>query len=190
MIEEFFDVLDKDGNMIGQVCPRNTVHKNGYFHATVHVWVVNESGNILLQKRSMQKDTHPGLWDISCAGHLSAGDTPLDAAVRELYEELGISIDTTSRFQFLFRVFKSYISPDQSINDNEFSDVFILRVADTEKIRFCTEEISEVKFVSLTTLGKMVSAADRELVPHYEEYGKILEYLKSTTHTDSNFQEI
>jgi isopentenyl-diphosphate delta-isomerase type 1 len=179
LTEEFFDVLDKDGKSTGQVCPRSIVHQNGYYHATVHVWVVNESGEILLQKRSAQKDTHPGLWDISCAGHLTAGDTPLDAAVRELYEELGISVDTPSRFQFLFRVFKSYISPDQSIKDNEFSDVFILQVADTEIIRFSHEEISEVKYVLPALLENMVSNADPALVPHDEEYFKFLVYLKS-----------
>lgn len=179
MIEEFFDVLDKDGKQTGQVCPRHIVHQNGYFHATVHVWVVNESGEVLLQKRSLQKDTHPGLWDISCAGHLSAGDTVLDAAVRELYEELGISIDTPSRFQFLFRRFHSYLSPDKSIKDNEFSDVFLLQVAETERVRFCIEEISEVKFVSIDTFEAMISTADPELVPHEEEYSNVLEFLKS-----------
>lgn len=179
MVEEFFDILDENGKKTGQVCPRSIVHKNGYFHATVHVWVVNESGNVLLQKRSMQKDTHPGLWDISCAGHLSAGDTPLDAAVRELNEELGITIDTPSRFQFLFRIFKSYISPDQSIKDNEFSDVFILRVADKEVIRIASEEISEVKYVSPAVLEMIASSADPGLVPHDQEYGMILTYLKS-----------
>lgn len=179
MVEEFFDILDENGKKTGQVCPRTIVHQNGYFHATVHVWVVNESGEVLLQKRSMQKDTHPGLWDISCAGHLSAGDAPLDAAVRELYEELGIVIDTPSRFQFLFRIFKSYISPDESIKDNEFSDVFILQVADKEAIRFAPEEISEVKYVVSAVLEMMVSAADPGLVLHDQEYGMILEYLKS-----------
>jgi isopentenyl-diphosphate delta-isomerase type 1 len=179
LIEEFFDVLDKDGKPTGQVCPRSIVHQNGYYHATVHIWVVNESGKILLQKRSAQKDTHPGLWDISCAGHLSAGDTPLDAAVRELYEELGISIDTPSRFKFLFRVFNSYVSPDQSIKDNEFSDVFILQIADIEIIRFSHEEISEVKYVAPAALENMASAADPELVPHDEEFGKFLGYLES-----------
>lgn len=179
MIEEYFDILDKDGKKIGQVCPRSVVHQNGYYHATVHVWVVNQSGNILLQKRSAQKDTHPGLWDISCAGHLSDGDTALDAAVRELYEELGIVIDTPSRFQFLFRIFKSYISLDQLIKDYEFSDVFILQVADTEMIRFCPEEISEVKYVSPEAFKKMVYTTDPDLVPHDEEYGKILDHLNS-----------
>jgi isopentenyl-diphosphate delta-isomerase type 1 len=179
LVEEFFDILDENGKKTGQVCPRTIVHQNGYFHATVHVWVVNESGEVLLQKRSMQKDTHPGLWDISCAGHLSAGDAPLDAAVRELYEELGIVIDTPSRFQFLFRIFKSYISPDESIKDNEFSDVFILQVADKEAIRFAPEEISEVKYVVSAVLEMMVSAADPGLVLHDQEYGMILEYLKS-----------
>lgn len=179
MIEEFFDVLDQDGKSIGQVCPRSLVHRNGYYHATVHIWVVNEAGEVLLQKRSMQKDTHPGLWDISCAGHLSAGDTPLDAAVRELYEELGISIDSPSRFQFLFRRFHSYLSPDKSIKDNEFSDVYILNVTSNETVRFSPEEIAEVTYVTPATLEKMVSTADPGLVPHEEEYGKILEFLKS-----------
>jgi isopentenyl-diphosphate delta-isomerase type 1 len=176
--EEFFDVLDEHGKSTGKVCPRSIIHRNGYFHATVHIWVINKSRSILLQKRSENKDTHPGLWDISCAGHLSAGDTPLDAAVRELNEELGISVDSHSCFQFLSRVYKSYISPDNLIKDNEFSDIYVLQIEDTTKIEFCSQEISEVKYVSAMEFEQMVAASDPDLVNHYEEYMKIIDYLK------------
>lgn len=181
-MEEYFDVLDERGKGTGQVCPRSIVHQNGYFHATVHIWVINQTCDILLQKRSSQKDTHPGLWDISCAGHLSDGDRSLDAAVRELKEELGIVVANPSQFQYLFQVFSSYVSSDQLIKDNEFSDVYVLRI-DNEiaTIQFCTEEISEIKYVSPAEFGKMVSTADPSLVPHDEEYRKILDYLNINT---------
>lgn len=178
MIEEFFDVLDEQGKFTGLVCPRSIVHQNGYFHATVHIWVINQTCDILLQKRSPQKDTHPGLWDISCAGHLSDGDSSLDAAVRELKEELGIAVANPSQFQYLFQVFSSYISVDPLIKDNEFSDVYILRIDDEiATIKFSTEEISEIKYVSPAEFEKMVAMADPSLVPHDEEYRKILDYL-------------
>jgi isopentenyl-diphosphate delta-isomerase type 1 len=179
LLEEFFDVLDEYGNLTGKVCPRSIVHRNGYYHATVHIWVINKSGSILLQKRSGTKDTHPGLWDISCAGHLSAGDTPLDAAVRELNEELGISVDSPSCFQFLFRVYKSYRSPDNMIKDNEFSDVYVLQVEDTTKITFCPQEISEVKYISVAEFEQMVVDSEPDLVNHDVEYKKIIDHLKS-----------
>jgi isopentenyl-diphosphate delta-isomerase type 1 len=176
--EEFFDVLDQSGKLTGNVCPRSIVHRNGYFHATAHVWIVNQSGEVLLQKRSLQKDTHPGLWDISCAGHLSAGDTSLDAAVRELNEELGISVAELSQLHYLFRIFSSYISSNSLIKDNEFSDVYILRIDNTTMIQFCPEEISEIKYISPAELEKLVSVADPGIVCHDEEYRKIVAYLR------------
>jgi isopentenyl-diphosphate delta-isomerase type 1 len=178
VIEEYFDVLDEQGYSTGQVCPRTIVHRNGYFHATVHIWVLNYSGEILLQKRSLQKDTHPGLWDISCAGHLSDGDSSLDAAVRELNEELRITITDSSQFHYLFKIFSSYISADKVIKDNEFSDVYLLRIDnDIATFKFCTQEISEIRYVSPAEFENMVSSADSSLVPHDEEYRKIREYL-------------
>lgn len=90
--EELFDVVDADDRVVGQA-PRGVVHANGLLHRAVHVIVRRANGDVFLQKRSMEKDCHPGCWDSSSSGHLDSGEAYDDAAVRELREELGITCD-------------------------------------------------------------------------------------------------
>lgn len=91
---ELFDVRDTDGSPSGIVQERGVVHREGLLHSTVHIWIVRrkESGGyeVLLQKRSAQKDSNPGCYDISSAGHVEAGKDYLESALREMKEELGI----------------------------------------------------------------------------------------------------
>lgn len=91
---ELFDIVDENGEPTGVIKPRNIVHGNGDLHRTSHVWVVrenNKSGlDVLLQKRSENKDSFPGCFDISSAGHIPAGEGYVDSALRELEEEIGI----------------------------------------------------------------------------------------------------
>lgn len=91
---ELFDILNEDGTISGIVRERGVAHREGSLHQTVHTWIVRrneKSGwDVLLQKRSADKDSNPGCYDISSAGHISAGDEPLESAVREMEEELGL----------------------------------------------------------------------------------------------------
>lgn len=87
--EEIFDIVNKNDEVIGQE-PRSVVHARGLRHRAVHVLVFNSTGELFLQKRSMTKDNDPGLWDSSCSGHVDAGETYDEAAVRELMEEIGL----------------------------------------------------------------------------------------------------
>lgn len=92
---ELLDVLDeKTGEKTGVRRERGVVHRDGSVHGTAHVWVVrrgpSDSWEVLLQKRSEHKDSYPGCYDISAAGHVAAGEEYLPTAIRELNEELGI----------------------------------------------------------------------------------------------------
>lgn len=91
---ELFDICDTDGNPTGETTERSVAHTLGTVHRTAHTWVVRQSADdgfeVLLQKRSLRKDSFPGCYDTSSAGHIQAGDEPLPSAVRELSEELGI----------------------------------------------------------------------------------------------------
>ena len=87
--DEWFDVVDAQDRVIGRG-RREDVHRRRLFHRSVHILVLNRSGKIFLQKRAMDKDTHPGRWDSSCAGHLDVGESYNDAAEREFEEELGV----------------------------------------------------------------------------------------------------
>ena len=95
VLMELFDEIREDGSRTGVVKERGVVHEDGTLHATVHIWIVrpnDKSGyDLLLQKRSECKDSNPGCWDISSAGHIEAGHGYLESALRELREELGIN---------------------------------------------------------------------------------------------------
>ena len=86
---EIFDVVDEADRVVGRAT-RAEVHEKGLLHRAVHVFVINGRGELLLQKRSLLKDKHPGVWDSSVAGHLDAGEDYPDAARREMLEEMGI----------------------------------------------------------------------------------------------------
>lgn len=98
---EYLDVLDRDGNLTGEKKSKLDVHKDGDWHKTVHIWIVTPKGELLIQKRSSEMDSYPDLWDISTAGHISAGEDSITSALRETEEELGLKLKAEN-FNYLF----------------------------------------------------------------------------------------
>jgi isopentenyldiphosphate isomerase len=94
MSEEIFDVVNERDEVIGQA-PRKEVHARGLWHRAVHALVFNARGEVFLQKRSMLKDTAKGKWDSSASGHLDTGEDYDACVVRELREEIGLSLAQT-----------------------------------------------------------------------------------------------
>ncbi|PYI52080.1 NUDIX hydrolase [Paenibacillus flagellatus] len=91
MKNEIFDIFDERMNRIG-TASRSETHARGLWHKTFQCWIVArgpQGPSVLFQKRHPDKDTNPNLYDITCAGHLLAGETVEDG-VRELEEELGV----------------------------------------------------------------------------------------------------
>jgi len=91
MSEEVFDVVNERDEVIGQK-PRSEVHRLGLLHRAAHILVFNSRGQVFLQKRSMKKDRQPGVWDSSASGHLNSGEDYDACVVRELREEIGLSL--------------------------------------------------------------------------------------------------
>ncbi|MBC8170594.1 MAG: NUDIX domain-containing protein [Anaerolineae bacterium] len=125
--EEFFDIYDDNLVKIG-VKRRSQVHRDGDWHRSFHCWVIYRDTAakdwILLQKRAPDKDTYPDLFDISCAGHYSAGEDLATTALRELDEELGLKIEFEELIRIGLRIATKKPSPDMI--DREISDVFLL----------------------------------------------------------------
>ena len=94
MSEEIFDVVNERDEVIDRKS-RREVHAQGLLHRAVHVLAFNARGEVFLQKRSMSKDTSPGLWDSSASGHLDAGEDYDGCAVREVWEEIGLKLEQT-----------------------------------------------------------------------------------------------
>lgn len=95
----------------------------GLWHASVHVWLYTPSGALLIQQRASDKDTHPLFWDVSVAGHIGAGEDPLDSAVREVGEEVGLSIE--KRDLEKLGIFRSEHIHGAEFVDREFHHTYI-----------------------------------------------------------------
>lgn len=82
-------IVDENNTPIGSASKKE-VWTKGLLHQVVRITILDETGHILVQKRSGNKELFPGRWDNSAAGHVDAGETYEQAAYRELEEELGI----------------------------------------------------------------------------------------------------
>ena len=136
--EEQLDVINESGEII-DILPRSEIHGNpSLLHMVVHVLVFNTKGELLLQKRSMDKDVAPGKWDTSVGGHVNSGEAIMDSVMREMEEELGI---TTCDPEFLYTYIHS--------NDYEAERVSTCKCVYDGEIRFQQDEIDEVRPWSL-----------------------------------------
>lgn len=109
MSEEIFDIVDDRDRVIGKQT-RQEIHRRGLKHRAVHVLVVNERGEVYLQKRSFKKDTFPGAWDSSSSGHVDSGETYDACAVRETREEIGLFLKRAPK-----RLFKIEACPQTGL---------------------------------------------------------------------------
>lgn len=89
--DDWFDVVNARDEVIGRE-RRAVVHARGLWHRAVHIFVFNAAGDTFLQKRSLAKDSSPGLWTVACSGHVDAGEDYDTAAQRELGEEIGVRL--------------------------------------------------------------------------------------------------
>ncbi len=90
--DELLDVVDS-GDCVVETLTRREIHVRALKHRSVHLLVFNSAGEVFLQKRSMNKDNNPGLWDSSVSGHVDAGESYDLCVVREAGEEIGLELD-------------------------------------------------------------------------------------------------
>ena len=154
--EELFEIVDDNDRPIG-TAPRSACHGNpALIHRVAHVLVFNCREELLLQKRSRHKDIQPGRWDTSVGGHLAPGESYLQAARREMTEELGVSgVPLT----FLYR--------SRIRNEIESENVGTFLARYNGKIRFAVQEIDEVRFWTPTEIE--ASLGSGVFTPNFEE---------------------
>ena len=174
MAEEYFDVLDENGNKTGKTKLRSEVHRDGDWHKSVHIWILNDKGDVLLQRRCPTKDSNPNMLDISCAGHLTTGDDSLTGAVRELKEELDFDVEPED-LQFIktFKVSKRYAP---TFFNQEFQDMYILRTdKSVDDMKYQESEITEIMFVPYKKFREMVINRQPDLLIHEDEMMTLFE---------------
>lgn len=179
MTDELIDVLNENGIPTGEIASRNEVHKKGLWHRAIVVAIINEENEILLQQRSYNKEKNPGMWDISVAGHISAGQDSLSAAAREINEEVNVLLGYRTeikdfRYMYCFRKEQKF---KEDFIERQFYDFFILRTAgvDDKTLHFQKEEVQSVKFMDLSAIQKMIE--NKELVERPEVYQILMNFL-------------
>lgn len=170
--------MDEQGNKTGEKRTRKDAHRLGLWHRTVHCWIINKEGQLLIQKRAPNKDSHPDKWDISSAGHITAGKDSIITAIEEAQEELGVKLDT-SDFELLFTYKNQSVQNNGTFINNEFSDVYLARIdLDLDKLKLQEEEVSKVKLINLEELEKTIREKHPDFVPHDQEYRRLFNILK------------
>ena len=157
---EMLDVLTENGVRTGEVRTRADCHKLGLWHRIALLAIVNDDNKILMQRRSSKVSKFPGLWDLSVASHVQAGDDSLATVLRETNEEIGVQIGFRVEVRD-FRLVTSFRNQHVfgDIIENQFYDLFVLRKnIDASNITFNDEEVSEIKFVDYTELQKLLKA--------------------------------
>ncbi|XP_015895813.3 nudix hydrolase 3 isoform X1 [Ziziphus jujuba] len=166
---EHLDVLTEIGQKTGVSKPRGDVHRDGDYHRSVHVWIFAENTQeLLLQRRADCKDSWAGLWDISSAGHISADDTSLVTARRELQEELGLILPRDA-FEKIFVFLQECVINDGTYINNEFNDVYLVTTLDPIPLEAFTlqeTEVSAVKYISYKEYRSLLAKEDPEYVPY------------------------
>lgn len=183
-MDEYIDILTPDGKPTGKKALKSEAHQNGWFHATVHIWLFTSDKKILLQKRALSKKVYPGLWDISVAGHIAAGETILASAKREISEEIGLEIKEFDLIKIGTRIHQ--VSHANGIQDNEYHHVFIAELkVPVSELKIQEEEVADIKLFDLSVL-KSTKKLQNVLLSRFHDYyvdvyNKILEYLENKT---------
>jgi 8-oxo-dGTP diphosphatase len=146
---ELWDILDVTGNKTGRTIVRGQPLREGEYHIAVHIYIINNKKEFLIQKRSMKKDLWPGQWDVT-AGAVVSGEDSLTGAIREVEEELGITL-MPEKFLLITRLHRKDYFIDVWA---AFADVSL------ENIIMQADEVDEVRYVKAEDMINIIFNAE------------------------------
>jgi isopentenyldiphosphate isomerase len=153
---ELWNIYDQYRHITDRIHERGQEMKEGDYHIVVHVWIMNDKGEFLIQKRQPWKKGWSDMWDSSAAGSAILGDSSEQAAVREVKEELGIDLDIAAGEKLFTVKFSS-----------GFDDIWLVRQnVELHQLNLQEEEVADAKWVSEEEIREMHKTG--ELIPfHY-----------------------
>lgn len=142
---EVWDLYDENGNRTGKTMERGEQVPAGTYHLGVDVWIMNSKGELLVQKRSKNKESYPGKWAMT-GGSALKGENAKKAICREVKEELGIRIDQTElELIKKVRTSKTFIHI-----------FFVQKEIDINELKLQPEEVSDAKWFSVNKIDELV----------------------------------
>jgi isopentenyldiphosphate isomerase len=178
MPEEMIDLLSPDGAPLGRAKAKSLVHRDGDLHRTAHLWIVTPDRRVLLQLRASTKVNHPSLWDVSVAGHVDAGESAIDAAIREAREELGIAL-RADELRHVATVRERWVIEARDYVDNEIQEVYLVRrEVDLGTLVLQQSEVDDIDLVAFDEFRGRVAKRDTTMVGHWSEYERVIAELE------------
>lgn len=161
-MKELVVLVDPQDEVLG-LMEKLQAHENGLLHRAFSVFLFNEKGEMLLQKRAAEKYHSPNQWTNACCSHPRENESYLDAAKRRLNEELGIESELTERFHFIYKA-----DVGQDLWEHELDHVFT-GIYDGD-FNLNPDEVSEIKYMSIADLNTDI----QQYPERYTEWFKII----------------
>lgn len=176
VMEELLDILNEEGEKTGLCATKAEIYQKGYWYRTVHIWIINDKHELLMQKRNPYKKTFPNLWALSTAGHVLKGENSLESGIRELKEELDIDIKP-EQLEYLFTIKREEICDNFTLR--VFDDVYLLPWnVDVAHTKLQVEELTDIKYVYYEYLQTILENKDSEYIPYSEEHERLFAILR------------
>ncbi len=163
MTDELIDIIDEHNKLTGETIMKSVAHAKGIWHRGAHIFIYNNQGEVLMQLRVKDKEMWPAVWDISAAGHVSAGEKVITSALREMSEEVGINVSENDLELFDTRkeevIFKDMISKEWI-----YSYLYCFN-GDISNLKLQEEEVEEIKFIPIDSLKKDIKKNSENYAP-------------------------
>ena len=162
MIEEQVILVNEKDEQIGTM-PKLQAHEKGVLHRAFSVFILNDSGELMMQQRAASKYHSPLLWTNSCCSHQRVGESNIEAGKRRLFEEMGFITELKDVVSFIYKA-----SFDNGLTEHEFDHVLVGTYSENPNINI--DEVNNFKWMTLEQVK-----VDMELNPDiYTEWFKII----------------
>ena len=155
-------LVNPNDEVLGQM-EKMQAHENGLLHRAFSVFLFNDQGEMLLQKRASEKYHSPNQWTNACCSHPRLNESYLEGAIRRTKEELGIDCELTEKFRFIYKA-----DVGNGLWEHELDYVFVGNFSGEFDLNL--DEVSEIRYVSIADLQKEITANPE----HFTAWFKII----------------
>lgn len=175
MSEILRQLYDEQGRPIAGKGATKAEAFTGLLHGASHVWIWRQAASgieVMLQRRSLAKASWPGKYDVSTAGHIDLGETPLAAAIRELSEEICLKVKEADLE--LVGVHRARLVTDSGLIENEFQFIYLHHLVKDAPLVLQEEEVAEIVWQPLATFAQAALDGDDSYVPYQKRYYELV----------------